>query len=155
LGQEGEVPGCSGTGTDFLLVVVLAVLLLLLLRKLPLILLVLVLTLMLVLVTLLELLKWDAWVEGTTSTPDLRSTNLAFLVIHLLALPFSHYDSVDQMLEGRESVVHQLIVKGISQTSQKAVLPLSIRIDILRCITWQLQKLVLVLTDRQWTLLQC
>jgi hypothetical protein len=60
LGQEGEVPGCSGTGTDFLLAVVLAVLLLLLLRKLPLILLVLVLTLMLVLVTLLELLKWDA-----------------------------------------------------------------------------------------------
>jgi hypothetical protein len=45
-------------------------------------------------------------------------------------LPFSHDRSVDQMLEGRESVVHQLVVEGINQSSQKAVLPLSIRVDI-------------------------
>jgi hypothetical protein len=61
------------------------------------------------------------------ATPDLRSTNLVFSVIHLPVLPFSHYGSVDQMLERRESVVHQLVVKGINQTSQKAVLPLSER----------------------------
>jgi hypothetical protein len=97
------------------LLVVLTILLLLLLRKLPLILL--VLTLMLVLVTLLELLMWVAWVAGAAATPGLRSTNLAFPVLHLSALPFSHYGSVDQMLESGESVVHQLVVKGINQTS--------------------------------------
>jgi hypothetical protein len=53
---------------------------LLLQRKLPL---VLVLMLTLVLVTLLELLGWVARVAGTTATPDLRSTNLAFPVLHL------------------------------------------------------------------------
>jgi hypothetical protein len=65
-----------------------------------------------------------------TATPGLRSTNLAFPIIHFLALPFSHDCSVDQMLEGGESVVHQLVVKGVNQTSQKTVLPLSIRVDI-------------------------
>jgi hypothetical protein len=98
------------------LLVVLTVLLLLL-RKLPLILLLLVLALMLVLVTLLELLRWVAWVAGTAATPDLRSTNLVFPIFHLPALPFNQYGSVDQMLEGRESVVHQLVVKGVNQTS--------------------------------------
>jgi hypothetical protein len=96
----------------------------------------LLLVLTLMLVTLLELLRWVAWVAGKAATPGLRSTNLAFPILHLLSLPFSHYDSIDQMLEGRESVVHQLIVKGINQTSQKAVLPLSIHIDILWRITW-------------------
>jgi hypothetical protein len=38
--------------------------------------------------------------------------------------------SVDQVLEGREGVVHQLIVEGINQSSQKAILPLGIRVDI-------------------------
>jgi hypothetical protein len=69
-----------------------------------------------------------------TATPGLRSTNLVFPILHLSSLPLSHYGSIDQMLEGRESVVHQLIVKGINQTSQKTVLPLGIRIDIFRCI---------------------
>jgi hypothetical protein len=93
---------------------------LLLLRKLPLILmlvLVLTLMLMLVLVTLLELLRRVTWVAGTTATPSLRSTNLAFPILHLPALPFSQDGSVDQMLEARESVVHQLVVKGVNQTS--------------------------------------
>jgi hypothetical protein len=58
------------------------------------------------------------------------------------------------MLEGGESVVHQLIVEGINQSSQEAVLSLGIRVDILWGITRQLQKLVPVLIDRQGTLLQ-
>jgi hypothetical protein len=66
----------------------------------------------------------------TAATPGLRSTNLAFPVFHLPTLPFSHNGSVDQMLKGRESVVYQLVVKRINQSSQKMVLPLSIRIDI-------------------------
>jgi hypothetical protein len=41
-------------------------------------------------------------------------------------LPFSHNGSIDQMLKGRKSVVHQLVVKGIDQSSQEMVLPLSI-----------------------------
>jgi hypothetical protein len=86
-------------------------------------------------------------------TPNLRSTNLVFPVLHLLTLPFCHDCSVYQMLEGREGVVHQLIVEGIDQSSQEAVLPLSIRVDILCGITQQLQKLVPVLADGQGTLL--
>jgi hypothetical protein len=111
---------------------------LLVLRKLPLVLLRLVLTLMLVLVlvTLLELLRWVAWVAGTTTTPNLRSTNLALPILHLPTLPFSHDCSVYQVLEGGESVVHQLIMEGINQSSQKAVLPLGIRVDIFWGITW-------------------
>jgi hypothetical protein len=35
------------------------------------------------------------------------------------------------MLEGREGVVHQLIMEGIDQSSQEAVLPLGISVDIL------------------------
>jgi hypothetical protein len=58
------------------------------------------------------------------------------------------------MLEGRESVVHQLIMEGINQSSQKAVLPLGICVDIIWGITRQLQKLVHVLTNGQGTLLQ-
>jgi hypothetical protein len=45
-------------------------------------------------------------------------------------LLFGHDCSVDQVMEGGESVVHQLIVKGVNQTSQKTVLPLSIRVEI-------------------------
>jgi hypothetical protein len=69
-------------------------------------------------------------------------------------LPFCHDCSVYQMLEGREGVVHQLIVEGINQSSQEVVLPLGIHVDILWGITRQLQKLILVLADGQGTLLQ-
>jgi hypothetical protein len=124
------------------LLVILTVLLLLL-RKLLLVLLLLVLTLMLVLVALLEWLRRVAWVARTTATPDLRSTNLAFPVLHLLTLPFSHDCSVDQVLEGREGVIHQLVMEGVNQSSQETVLPLGIRVDIFWGITWQLQKLIL------------
>jgi hypothetical protein len=51
-------------------------------------------------------------------------------------------------------VVHQLIVEGINQSSQEAILPLGIRVDILWGITRQLQELVPVLTNRHGTLLQ-
>jgi hypothetical protein len=98
--------------------VLTVLLLLLLLRKLPLVL-VLMLALMLVTlrVTLLELLRWVSWVAGTTTTPGLRSTNLVFPILHFPALPFSHDCSANQVLEGGESVVHQLEVEGINQSS--------------------------------------
>jgi hypothetical protein len=73
--------------------------------------------LVLVLVTLFELLRCVARVARTAATPNLRSTNLVFPVLHLSLLPFCHDCSVDQMLEGGESVVHQLIVEGINQSS--------------------------------------
>jgi hypothetical protein len=102
--------GCWGRKASCLIILTLVLissllfaLTVLLLRKLPL---VLVLMLTLMLVTLLELLGWVAWVAGTTATPDLRSTTLAFRVLHLPMLPFSHDCPVDQMLEGRESVAH-------------------------------------------------
>jgi hypothetical protein len=58
------------------------------------------------------------------------------------------------MLEGREGVVHRLIVEGVNQSSQEVVLPFGIRVDIFWGITRQLQKLIPVLADRQGTLLQ-
>jgi hypothetical protein len=54
-----------------------------------------------------------------TATPGLRSTNFAFHFLHLPTLPFSHGCSVDQMLEGGESVVHQLVVKGSTNPLRK------------------------------------
>jgi hypothetical protein len=45
-------------------------------------------------------------------------------------LPFSHDCSVYQMLEGGESVVHELVMEGINQSSQKVILPLSIRVNV-------------------------
>jgi hypothetical protein len=53
-------------------------------------------------------------------------------------LPLSHYASINQMLEGRVGMVHQLVVKGINQTSQKTVLSLGICVDIFRGITRKL-----------------
>jgi hypothetical protein len=50
-------------------------------------------------------------------------------------LPFSHDCSVYQMLEGGESVVHQLIMEGINQSSQKAVLSFGIRVDVFWGVT--------------------
>jgi hypothetical protein len=134
--------GCWSRKTGCLVVLTLVLIssrlsvltVLLLLRKLPLVLLLLVLTLMLVLVlvlvALLELLWQVAWVEGTTATPGLRSTDLALPILQHPTLPFSHDCSVYQMLEGVESVVHQLIMEGINQSSQKAVLPLGICVDV-------------------------
>jgi hypothetical protein len=50
-------------------------------------------------------------------------------------LLFSHDCSVEQVLEGGESVIHQLLVEGINQSSQETVLPLSIRVDIFYGVT--------------------
>jgi hypothetical protein len=44
--------------------------------------------------------------------------------------PFYHDCFVYQMLEGGESVIHQLIMEGINQSSQKVVLPLGIYVDV-------------------------
>jgi hypothetical protein len=70
-----------------------------------------------------------------TATPGLRSTNLALPILHLPTRPFSHDCSVYQMLEGGESVVHEVVMEGINQSSQKAVLPLSICVDVFWGIT--------------------
>jgi hypothetical protein len=50
-------------------------------------------------------------------------------------LPFCHDCSDYQMLEGGESVIHQLIIEGINQSSQKAVLPLGICVDVFWGVT--------------------
>jgi hypothetical protein len=83
------------------------------LRELPLILLLmwmLILVLISLRVALLELLGWVAWEMGTTAASGLWSTNLALQVFHLSVLPLSHYSSINQVMKGREGVVHQLIV---------------------------------------------
>jgi hypothetical protein len=68
------------------------------------------------------------------AAPGLRSTNLTLLVFHLSALPLRHYCPINQVLKGREGMVHLLVVQGVNQTSRKPVLPLGIDVDILRCI---------------------
>jgi hypothetical protein len=73
-----------------------------------------------------------------TAIPSLRSTNLALPILHLSMLPFSHDCSVYQILEGGKSVVHELVIEGIIQSSQKAILPLGIRVDIFWGIMRQL-----------------
>jgi hypothetical protein len=49
---------------------------------------------------------------GTVVAPGLRSTNLGLSVFHLLALHLNHYCSINQVLKGREGMVHQLAVQG-------------------------------------------
>jgi hypothetical protein len=71
---------------------------------------------------------------GTAAAPNLQSTDLVLPVFHLSALPLSHDSSINQMLEGREGMVHQLVVKGVKQTSQEMVLPLGICVDIFKGI---------------------
>jgi hypothetical protein len=45
--------------------------------------------------------------------PRLRSTNLALVILHLLALLLSHDCSIDQVMKCGKGMVHQLIVQGI------------------------------------------
>jgi hypothetical protein len=73
-----------------------------------------------------------------TATPNLRSTDLAFPVLHLSTLPFSHDCSVYQMLEGGGRCGSSADNGGIDQSSQEAVLSLGIRVVILWGITRQL-----------------
>jgi hypothetical protein len=77
------------------------------------------------------------------------STDLALAILHLLTLPLCHDCSVNQVLECREGMIHQLILKRVNQASQETVLSLGVGVDIFRSIARQLQKLVPVLTDRQ------
>jgi hypothetical protein len=62
---------------------------------------------------LLELLRWVAWETGAIVAPRLRSTNLALVILHLLALLLCHDCFVGQVLKYGEGMVHQLIVQGI------------------------------------------
>jgi hypothetical protein len=39
--------------------------------------------------------------------PGLRSTHVALLIFHLLVLPFGHDCSINQVVEGADSVVHR------------------------------------------------
>jgi hypothetical protein len=50
-------------------------------------------------------------------------------------------------------MIHQLILQRVNQASQETVLSLGVGVDILVSIARQLQKSVLVLTDRRWPLL--
>jgi hypothetical protein len=67
--------------------------------------------------------------------PGLWSTHLALPIFHILALPLGHDCPIDEVLEGGEGVVHQLVMQGIHQTSHEPVLPFSISVDVFRCIT--------------------
>jgi hypothetical protein len=90
-----------------------------------------------------------------TVAPRLGSTYLVLPIFHLLALPLSHDSSINQMLEGPEGVIHQLVMQGINQAYQESVLPLCISVDIFGCIARQLQESVSILTDGHGSMLQC
>jgi hypothetical protein len=79
----------------------------------------------------------------------LGSTDLALTILHLLTLPLCHDCFVNQVLECREGMIHQLVLKRVDQASQEMILPLGVGVDIFRSIARQLQKPVLVLTDKQ------
>jgi hypothetical protein len=79
----------------------------------------------------------------------LGSTDLALAILHLLALPLCHDCSINQVLECREGMIHQLILQRVNQATQETVLSLGIGIDIFRSIAGQLQKPVPVLADRR------
>ena len=101
-----------------------------------------------------ELLRLIARETRTTAASRLGSTDLTLTILHLLTLPLCHDCSVNQVLECREGVIHQLVLQRVNQASQETVLPLGISVDIFRSIARQLQKLVPVLTNRQWPLLE-
>jgi hypothetical protein len=69
--------------------------------------------------------------------------------LYLLTLPLCHDCSVNQVLECREGMIHQLVLQMVNQASQETVLPLGVGVDIFGSIARQLQKPVPVLTDRQ------
>jgi hypothetical protein len=77
---------------------------------------------------------------GVVIALRLWSTHLALLVLHLSALSLGDDCSINQMLKGGESVIHQLVMQGINKTSHEPVLPFSVNVDVFRCITRQLQK---------------
>jgi hypothetical protein len=58
------------------------------------------------------------------------------------------------VLKCGEGMIHQMILQRVDQASQEAILPLGIYVDILKSIAGQMQKLVLVLTNRHRPLLE-
>jgi hypothetical protein len=64
-------------------------------------------------------------------------------------LPLCHDCSVNQVLECREGMIHQLVLQRVDQASQETVLSLGVAVDIFRSIAGQLQKPVPLLTDRR------
>jgi hypothetical protein len=52
-------------------------------------------------------------------------------------------------------MIHQLILQRVDQASQEMILPLGVGVDIFRSIVRQLQKLVLILTDRHRPMFEC
>jgi hypothetical protein len=62
---------------------------------------------------LLELQRQVARETGVIAASRLRPTDLALVILHLLALLLCHDCSVDQVLKCGEGMIHQLIVQGI------------------------------------------
>ena len=62
---------------------------------------------------LLELLRRVARETRMIATSRLRPTNLALVILHLLALLLYHDCSIDQVLKCGEDMIHQLVVQGI------------------------------------------
>jgi hypothetical protein len=68
---------------------------------------------------LLELLRLIARETRTIAASRLGSTDLALAILHLLTLPLCHDCSVNQVLECREGMIHQLILQRVNQASQE------------------------------------
>jgi hypothetical protein len=85
----------------------------------------------------------------TIAASRLRPTDLTLAILHLFALPLCHDCSVNQVLECREGMIHQLILQRVDQASQETILSLGVGVDIFRSIARQLQKPVPVLTNRR------
>jgi hypothetical protein len=96
-----------------------------------------------------ELLRLIARETRTVAASRLGSTDLALVILHLLTLPLCHDFSVNQVLECREGMIHQLILQRVDQASQETILSLGVGVDIFRSIARQLQKPVPVLADKR------
>jgi hypothetical protein len=81
-----------------------------------------------------ELLRWVARETRAIAASRLRSTDLTLVILHLFTLLLCHDCSVNQVLECREGMIHQLILQRIDQASQETILPLGVGVDIFRSI---------------------
>jgi hypothetical protein len=63
--------------------------------------------------------------NGMTAAP-----NLVLSVFHFLVLPFGHDCSINQVLEGGESVVHQLVMQGLTKPLMNMYCLLASRVDV-------------------------
>jgi hypothetical protein len=111
LGQEDEVLLILPLELVSSWLIVLAILMLML-RILPLKLLMLGWTLVLP-----KLLRLIAWETRAIAASRLGSTDLALAILHLLTLPLCHDCSVNQVLECRKGMIHQLILQRVNQAS--------------------------------------